>query len=325
MNEHIWGGGAAVTQDEDFFSRLEKFKPRVQTKKSAVKSPVLLSAMLYLSACGGGSDPDVGTTSTVSALVKVNKLSVNSNENLSVTVTFSTVPQNFNPAVDIEISAGSGILDGGSFSEDGLVYTATFTPSAGIEIDGQTIGLSANWTGVSGNVPLAGGISQLFNIDTIAPSAFLTLSETQLVADQKMILSVSFSESPKDFDPEVDIELPTGSGILDGGSFSEDGLIYTATFIPSAGIELEDQAIGLSANWSDVSGNASLEGVISESFNIDTKSLSAFLTLSETKLVVGQTMTLRVNFSEIPQGFDPEIDIEIPAGSGILEGGTFSE
>ncbi|TFW14850.1 Ig-like domain-containing protein [Duganella callida] len=84
-----------------------------------------------------------------------------------ITFTFSEAPSGFNAAA---ISVSGGTLGALTATADPRVYTATFTPSAGVAAGSATISVSGAYQDAAGNGGSGGAIPSL-QIDTVAPTA----------------------------------------------------------------------------------------------------------------------------------------------------------
>ncbi|MFA6143613.1 MAG: Ig-like domain-containing protein [Sulfuricurvum sp.] len=170
-----------------------------------------------------------------------------------------------------------------------------------------------------GNDVLSFSYSSTVVSDTIAPTATVVLSDSALKVGEIATLTVTFSEIPVNF--AADVDLTIANGILTNGSFDVSGKIYTATFTPTDNLEDTSNVVTLGTGWNDAAGNAPIGVTNSANYQIDTKEPTATVVLGDTTLVVGQTTTVTVTFSEVPTGFIEADDLTVQ--NGLLSAGSF--
>ncbi|MGY0778092.1 Ig-like domain-containing protein [Azospirillum argentinense] len=122
-----------------------------------------------------GNTSSVSTALTVtidtgapSVAVALDKTTLGVGETATVTFTFSEAPVGFSLSM---VSAQSGTLSDLSVlpGSDGLVYTATLTPSVETVAFDSRITVATSWSDVAGNTPAAVGTSAGYAIDTRSP------------------------------------------------------------------------------------------------------------------------------------------------------------
>ncbi|KAA1057797.1 Alkaline phosphatase [Azospirillum argentinense] len=107
-------------------------------------------------------------TGAPSVAVALDKTTLGVGETATVTFTFSEAPVGFSLSM---VSAQSGTLSDLSVlpGSDGLVYTATLTPSVETVAFDSRITVATSWSDVAGNTPAAVGTSAGYAIDTRSP------------------------------------------------------------------------------------------------------------------------------------------------------------
>jgi hypothetical protein len=75
-----------------------------------------------------------------------------------------------------DITSPNGVLTDLTANSSNTVYTATFTPTAGIEDATNVITVNTNWTDVAGNAPTVGTSSDNYQIDSKKPNAPIDLN-----------------------------------------------------------------------------------------------------------------------------------------------------
>jgi large repetitive protein len=166
----------------------------------------------------------------------------------------ATVTFTFNGAVT-GFGAGNILAENGTVSapvstDGGRVWTATYTPTVGVN-DATNL-IAVNKTGI---LDLAGnpGAGQTFSpniaIDSTAPTATITISDAAVVDGDQPTVTFTFSEAGVVFTPVV----PNGS--LGPYTISNGGLTYTARYFPGDGVDDATNVIRLAAGARDAAGN----------------------------------------------------------------------
>src|SRR6218665_31031 len=141
---------------------------------------------------------------------------------------------------------------------DGKVWSATYTPSSGIESAANTI--RVNLAGVldeQGNAGTGSASSGNFSIDTRPPEVTGTISDSSLSAGQTATVTFTFRESVTGFGTE-DIQYDTSKGTVGGlRGVGTDGKVWSATYTPRPDTESADNTIRVNlAGVLDAQGNA---------------------------------------------------------------------
>ena len=110
-----------------------------------------------------------------SVTISLSDIALNVGESATVTLTFSEAPQGFDL---VDIQAENGTLSNLQLRADsgGLVYTATYTPLAGVTDTTNLIAVGTEWTDSVGNAPAAITTSGNYEIDTVAPAVLSDLT-----------------------------------------------------------------------------------------------------------------------------------------------------
>ncbi|WP_259464335.1 Ig-like domain-containing protein, partial [Pseudomonas prosekii] len=148
-----------------------------------------------------------------------------------VTITFSEAVSGFSNA---DLNVANGTLSAVSSNDGGLTWTATLTPTAGINDASNVITLDN--TGIAdtaGNTGSGTTASNNYVIDSAPPTATIVLSDTTLKPGETSLVTITFSEAVSGFD---NADLSVANGTLSAVSSSDGGLTWTATFTPTAGV-----------------------------------------------------------------------------------------
>nr|WP_315258574.1 Ig-like domain-containing protein [uncultured Duganella sp.] len=241
------------------------------TGQIGVTATVQVKANGYIDTAGNGgqaslSVPIIINTTLPSLLITADDTALKAGEAATLTFTFSSPPTGFTVA---DISYSNGALSGFAATANPLVYTALFTPTAGLA--SGTAGISVapgSYTDVFGN-PGSGGTGPTINIDTLAPSVVITSSASALKAGETALISFTFSEAPTGFTAS---DVAVTGGTLGGLTVSAGNpLVYTATFTSTAGIQNVNASITIGAGaFTDAAGNSNTGVTPTPPISIDT-------------------------------------------------------
>ncbi|WP_010110669.1 Ig-like domain-containing protein, partial [Verminephrobacter aporrectodeae] len=200
-------------------------------------------------------------------------------------------------------------------------WTATFTPTANVSAGASAI--YANLTGVrddAGNAGTYGTYSTYYSVDTVRPTATITLADTALAAGETTTVTFRFNEPVTGFDAS-DIGLSNANGTLGPLTPNANRTAWTATFTPTANVSAGANTIRVNfAGVSDVAGNAGTGAATSAHYTVDTRDTSdptTTITLADSLLTAGETTTVTFRFSEPVTGFDAS-DINLSNANGSL-------
>src|SRR6185369_10127858 len=173
----------------------------------------------------------------------------------------------------------------------------------------NVVTVAATYTDVAGNAG-SGASSANYVVDTKAPTASVTMSDSALKIGDTSLVTVTFSEAVSGFD-NTDVTVQNGAV----GTFvtADSGVTWTATFTPSANIEDTTNVVTVAATYTDVAGNAG-SGASSANYVVDTKAPTASVTMSDSALKIGDTSLVTVTFSEAVSGFNKS-DVLVQNGS----------
>ncbi|WP_256761005.1 Ig-like domain-containing protein, partial [Cohnella sp. WQ 127256] len=227
-----------------------------------------------------------------------------------VTITFSEAVTGFTNA-DLTIS--NGTLSAVSSSDGGITWTATFTPTAGINDLSNVITLDN--TGVSdlaGNAGAGSTNSNNYAIDTVRPTATLVIANAALIAGETSLVTISFSEAVSGF---TNADLMIANGTLSAVSSSDGGITWTATFTPTDSLIAGSNLITLdNTGVQNAAGNTGAGTTDSNNYAIDTSRPTATIVVADTSLTIGETSLVTITFTEAVIGFTND-DLTIANGT----------
>ncbi|WP_229458995.1 Ig-like domain-containing protein, partial [Massilia glaciei] len=258
-----------------------------------------------------------GPTATI--VVADNSLTVG--ESTLVTFTFSEAVAGFTNA---DISVANGTLGAVASADGGVTWSATFTPTAGVDSPANLITVDNTGVFGGGGSPGAGSTSSnSFAIDTTRPDATIVVADGALTVGETSLVTIAFTEAVTGFSND---DLTVANGTLDALSSADGGVTWTATFTPTAGIADTNNLITLNkAGVSDAAGNAGSGSANSNNYTIDTARPSVVIALADSALSVGETTLVTFTFSEAVAGVT-NADLSIANGTlsavSPLDGGV---
>ncbi|KDD67816.1 glycosyl hydrolase [Pseudomonas mandelii PD30] len=228
-----------------------------------------------------------------------------------VTITFSEAVSGFTNA---DLTIANGTLTAVSSSDGGITWTATFTPTVGVNDLTNVITLNnTSVADLSGNSGSGTTNSGNYTIDTVPPTATIVVADTALKIGETSLVTITFSEAVSGF-TNADLTIPNGT--LTAVSSSDGGITWTATFTPTASITDTTNLITLdnSGVQATSSGNAGSGTTDSNNYAIDTVRPTATVVVADTALKIGETSLVTITFSEAVSGFT-NADLTIANGT----------
>ena len=252
-------------------------------------------------------------TQRPTATVVVADTALSAGETSLVTVTFSEAVSGFTLA---DLTAANGSLSGLSSSDGGITWTATLTPTDGINDATNLITLNnAGVTDIAGNAGTGTTNSNNYAIETQRPTATIVVSDNALSIGETSLVTITFSEAVAGF---TNADLTIDNGTLSAVSSGDGGITWTATFTPASDITDTANLITLdNTGVQNASGNAGSGTTVSNNYAIDTQRPTATIVVADTALGVGETTTVTITFSEPVTGFSLA---DLTAANGALSG-----
>ena len=252
-------------------------------------------------------------TQRPTATVVVADTALSAGETSLVTVTFSEAVTGFTLA---DLTAANGSLSGLSSSDGGITWTATLTPTDGINDATNLITLNnAGVADIAGNAGTGTTNSNNYAIETQRPTATIVVSDNALSIGETSLVTITFSEAVAGF---TNADLTIDNGTLSAVSSGDGGITWTATFTPASDITDTANLITLdNTGVQNASGNAGSGTTVSNNYAIDTQRPTATIVVADTALGVGETTTVTITFSEPVTGFSLA---DLTAATGALSG-----
>ena len=234
------------------------------------------------------------------ATIVVADTAIGAGETSLVTITFSEAVTAFTSA---DLTVANGVISGLSSSDGGITWTATFTPTNGVNDSSNVISLnSGGIIDLAGNVNVGTADSNNYALDTQRPTATVVLSDSSLRPGETAQVTITFSEAVTGFSND---DLSVANGTLSAVSSSDGGLTWTATFTPTLGVSDTTNLIILdNTGVSDAAGNTGNGTTDSANYVVETRVPTATVVVADTALSVGETSLVTITFSEAVSGFD---------------------
>lgn len=234
------------------------------------------------------------------ATIVVADTAIGAGETSLVTITFSEAVIAFTTG---DLTVANGVVSGLSSSDGGITWTATFTPTNGINDSSNVISLnSGGIIDLAGNGNVGTTESNNYALDTQRPTATVALSDSSLRPGETAQVTITFSEAVTGFSND---DLSVANGTLSAVSSSDGGLTWTATFTPDLGVTDATNLIILdNTGVSDAAGNTGTGTTDSANYVVETRVPTATVVVADPSLSVGETSLVTITFSEAVSGFD---------------------
>ncbi|WP_447767549.1 Ig-like domain-containing protein [Pseudomonas kilonensis] len=200
------------------------------------------------------------------ATITVGDTSLGIGQSTTVTISFTEAVSGFDLS---DLSVANGVLSNLASSDGGLTWTATLTPTAGVNDATNLILLDAsNVQDLAGNAGVGIAISANYALDATRPTATIVVADPNLTVGETTQVTFTFSEAVTDFDLS---DLSVTNGELTNLATSDGGRTWTATFTPTVNLTDPSNFIALdTSNISDQTGNAGASVAVSNNYAIDT-------------------------------------------------------
>ena len=210
----------------------------------------------------------------------------------------------------------NGTLGNLSSSDGGITWTATLTPDADVTDATNLITLdNTGYTDAAGNTGTGTTDSNNYAIDSLRPTATITVADTALSIGETTTVTITFSRAVSGLD-SADFSVTNGS--LSGLSTNDGGITWTAIFTPNANVSDTTNVITLdNSGYIDSAGNTGTGSTDSNNYAIDTQRPTATIQLSDTALAAGETATVTITFNETVAGLSLA---DLSASNGTLSG-----
>src|SRR5690606_7819281 len=202
-------------------------------------------------AVGVGTIVDNDAAPTVSSIT-MSDTALKIGDTALVTITFSEAVSDFD---NTDVTVEQGTLSTLSSVDGGVTWTGTFTPTAAVEDTTNIITVANTYTDLSGNAG-TGATGPNYSVDTIAPTASISMSDTALVSGETATVAITFGEAFTGFELS-DLNVTGGvvtNLVLDTPN-PDGSVVYTATFTPTADFTGTASVAVPAGSYTDLAGN----------------------------------------------------------------------
>ncbi|MCW8167998.1 hypothetical protein D8B22_02360, partial [Verminephrobacter aporrectodeae subsp. tuberculatae] len=212
-------------------------------------------------------------TSDLSAGVTLTDGRLMTGEKASLIIAFNKPVNNFT-LDDVDGTRANGTLSDLTRSADGRTWTATFTPTAGVIDETNTI--RVNLAGVSdaaGTAATGSATSGNFIVSTALPAATITLTDTAFTTGETATVTFSFNQPVLGFTLD-DVDLTQANGTLSAPAYTPgtDSKTWTATFTPNTNVNAASNTIRVNLTGvANMAGRSGTDAAISENYTVDTR------------------------------------------------------
>ncbi|MBP6877346.1 MAG: hypothetical protein KBC34_04950 [Phenylobacterium sp.] len=243
--------------------------------------------------------PTVAVTSSLAELI--------AGEVATISFTFSEAPVGFSLS---DVSAAGGAMSDLQATSNPLVYTAKFTPTAGVAMGSASITVASSYTDAAGNAGASAALPSLTIRTALAPT--IVVADTVLGIGEDSLVTFSFGQAVSGFtNDDLTVVNGTLSTLVDQGG----GNVWTARFTPTS--DLTDTSNQITLNLGGLTGLPA-RTISSNSFTVDTVRPTASVTVANTQLQAGQTSSVTFTFSEAVSGFTvPDVAVANGALSNL--------
>jgi hypothetical protein len=219
------------------------------------------------SAAGGALGLTLDRTAPTLATVTLADAALLAGETSLVTFVFSEAVSGFGAAA---VNAANGSVGAVTSSDGGVTWTGIYTPAAALIDATNVIGVdTAGVADLAGNAGGAAATSANYTVDTVRPTATVTVGPGTIGAGATAVVTVTFSEAVSGFD---NADLTVANGTLGTIASSDGGTTWSATFTPAAGIDVDGNVITLAgAGVQNGAGNSGAGTISSNAYAVHTK------------------------------------------------------
>ncbi|MFM2081034.1 MAG: hypothetical protein RLZZ219_1716, partial [Cyanobacteriota bacterium] len=305
----------------------------------ATTATINVKAGLYSDAAGNPSAPS--TPLALAVDTQAPNLTISSDvttllagQTALITFSFNEEPAAFGNS---QVSVSGGALSAITPTTDSKVFTATFTPTVGVNGGTASIGVTAGaYTDAAGNLGPASALSPAITYDTATPELTISSDKSSLLAGQTALITFTFSEDPGS---SFSWDGTNGDVVVSGGvlsAISGSGLTRIATFTPDANSNNVNGSISVTAGtYSDTAGNPGAGAALNPAITLDVSVPTLAISALPTSLKAGETAVITFTFSEDPgatfswDGLDGDVVVSggvlsAISNSGLIRTATFT-
>ncbi len=240
----------------------------------------------------------------------IDDTAINIGETALVTILFSEAVTGFDNS---DLTIANGTLSPVTSTDGNISFTATYTPNITVEAATNSISIdNSRVEDTRGNTGTGIINSNNFAVDTERPTVMVSIQDTEIMIGDTSLITFTFSEVINGFDNS---DLTFSNGSLSDVTSTDGGITYTATFTPTNGIEVNNNAFTiLLTGVDDQNGNSGISTYTSGVFSVDTLAPIATLSSTASSTTGENPIPVRITFPEVVSGFDMS-DISVTNGT----------
>lgn len=209
----------------------------------------------------------VDTVAPVAPTMSFSNSSLTAGETSVLTISFA---ESVTGLTNADLTIDNGTLSTLTNTDgEGVTWTATFTPNAGVQDYSNVITLAnTGFTDYAGNAGVGTTSTSSYWIDNKGPTATISMADSALAIGETSLVTITFSEGVTNFDAS---DLTVQNGTIGAVSSLDEGTTWTATFTPSANVTDSTNVITLNnAGVTDYNSNAGTGATNSANYEVDT-------------------------------------------------------
>jgi len=198
------------------------------------------------------------------AIISISDSTIGKHETATVTIRFSEYLGELGQG---RVSAENGMLSAFGSVDEGLTWTATFTPNADVQNGYNKLSFnSAGLSDAAGNAVFVTNPGY-YTVDTRAPTATVVVADGTLTAGETSAVTITFSEAIQSFDPAL---IRAENATL-GALATNDGITWTTTLTPKGNVSDASNVVSVQLEQiADLAGNTGSGVATSNNYTVDT-------------------------------------------------------
>ncbi|MFS2005400.1 Ig-like domain-containing protein [Duganella sp. CT11-25] len=227
--------------------------------------------------------------------IALDRGTLNANQTATATFTFSEAVTGFTAS---DVTAQNGALSNLATADDGVTWTATYTPNNVRDTSNVLTLTSGSVSDAAGNLNAGATSSANFIVDAVRPTASVVVDNIFICTVPgytDSLVTITFSEAVSGLGIE---DLATPNGTLSNLATS-DNITWTATLTPIAGRTDSSNVITLDKSGvTNAAGSAGAGVATSNNYEVDVVTPTATVEVDNTNLRIGGSAQVKMTFSE---------------------------
>ncbi|NGZ76539.1 Ig-like domain-containing protein [Saccharibacillus alkalitolerans] len=203
---------------------------------------------------------------TLASSIAISDTALKAGDSATVTFVFKEAVTGFTEA---DLTVPNGTVGGLSSSDGGITWTATLTPKANVASKSNTVVLeNAAIIDLAGNHGTGTTSSDNYEVQTVVPTAAVTVADSTLTAGKTSSVKIVFTEAVTGL--AID-DFTVDNGTLSGLASSDGGITWTAVLTPASDTDAEINRLSLrNEGFVSAAGNAGAGTTVSNAYAVKT-------------------------------------------------------